>query len=275
MKASTLSLIKISVFAGLYTSVSFLTSNNYYLTILTLALVWAILGVAWNVLGGYAGQISFGHASFFGLGAFTVSLLEVYFGITPLLGLPAGILIASAAGVIVGLPILRLKGSYFSLAMLAFPFVLMNIFEWLGFHEIALPLWRENAAWYLQFADRRILLLVSLGALVSALITCDQIARSQFGIELRAVREDELAAGAAGINVYRHKMIAMAVSAALAGLAGGLYTLVIGVITPAGVFGLIVSAQALVVTLFGGFGALWGPVVGALILIPFLNILAG
>ena len=273
MSKGARSLLAIAAFTAVYASIGLATTNNYYLTILTLALVWSILGVSWNILGGYAGQVSFGHGAFFGLGAFTVALLQERYDVTPLVGLPAGVLLAGLAGLVLGLPSFRLKGSYFSLAMLAFPFVLMNIFEWLGFHETTLPLKRVDAGWYLQFPDHRVLLLIVLFTLAAALAICDAIGRSQFGIELRALREDDLAAEAAGIDTYRHKMAAMLMSAAIAGAAGGLYVVVLGVVTPAGVFGLLTSAQALVVTLFGGVGALWGPVVGALVLIPLSELL--
>ena len=273
MAKATRNLLGVTAFTAAYGLVGLSTTNNYYLTILTLAPIWAIFGVSWNILGGYAGQVSFGHAAFFGIGAFTVALLQEQLDITPLIGLPLGVFAAALMGLFIGLPSLRLRSAYFSLAMLAFPFVLMNLFEWFGFHETTMRLKRSDAAWFLQFKDDRVLLLISLLALSAALVICDFIGRSQFGIELKAVREDELAAEVAGINTYRAKMRAMLVSAAIAGAAGGLYAVVLDVITPAGVFGLLTSAQALVVTLFGGVGALWGPVIGALILIPLSEFL--
>lgn len=267
---SLLGIVVVLIVIGAIGSV---TTNTYYLTILTLALIWSILGVSWNILGGYAGQVSFGHAAFFGLGSMTVAWLQARFDVTPLLGLPGGILVATIAGYLIGRVCFRLQGTYFSLAMLVFPFVLMNLLEWLGLHELTLPLKRIDAGWYLQFADRRVMLAIALGALGIALLISHTIARSQFGVELRAIREDELAAEAAGVDTRRRKNGAMLASAAIAGAAGGLYTLLIGVVTPQGVFGPLTSAQIIVVTLFGGVGSLWGPVVGAMILIPLSELL--
>ena len=109
----------IGVFAGGYLVVALLITNQYYQLILTLVLVWAIMGVSWNVFSGYSGLVSFGHASFFGLGAYTVTLLFVKLDVTPWIGVPVGMLVGALAGVVIGYPTFRLRGVYFALAMLA------------------------------------------------------------------------------------------------------------------------------------------------------------
>ena len=149
-------------FAAAYLVVGLLIRNQYYQLMLTLVLVWAIMGVSWNVFSGYSGLVSFGHASFFGLGAYTVTLLLVKFDITPWLGIPLGMLVGVAAGVLIGYPTFRLRGHYFALAMLAYPLALLYIFEWLGYQEVALPMKRESAAFYMQFSDHRAYVLIAL-----------------------------------------------------------------------------------------------------------------
>jgi branched-chain amino acid transport system permease protein len=127
-------------FAVAYLALGLLVRNEYYQLMLTLVLVWAIMGVSWNVFSGYSGLVSFGHASFFGLGAYTVTLLLVKLNVSPWIGIPVGMLVGIAAGVLIGYPTFRLRGVYFSLAMLAYPLALLYVFEWLGYQEVPLPM---------------------------------------------------------------------------------------------------------------------------------------
>ncbi|MGH8742137.1 MAG: branched-chain amino acid ABC transporter permease, partial [Burkholderiales bacterium] len=143
------SVMAIFGFALAYLALGLVVQNQYYQLMLTLVLVWAIMGVSWNVFSGYSGLVSFGHASFFGLGAYTVTLLFVHAGITPWIGVPAGMLVGAAAGVVIGYPTFRLRGVYFALAMLAYPLALLYIFEWLGYQEVPLPMKRESPATYM------------------------------------------------------------------------------------------------------------------------------
>jgi len=263
----------ILAFAAVYLVVGLLVRNQYYQLILTLVLVWAIMGVSWNVFSGYSGLVSFGHASFFGLGAYTVTLLLVKFDITPWIGIPIGMLVGLVAGVLIGYPTFRLRGHYFALAMLAYPLALLYIFEWLGYQEVALPMKRESAAFYMQFSDHRAYVLIALAMLVAAMLVSLRIERSRFGLSLTAIKQNEWAAEASGIDALRWKMKAIMVSGAIAAGAGGFYAVVLLVVTPPTVFGMLTSAQALIVTLFGGVATLWGPVLGSVILIPLAEIL--
>ena len=263
----------ILAFAAAYLVVGLFIRNQYYQLMLTLVLVWAIMGVSWNVFSGYSGLVSFGHASFFGLGAYTVTLLLVKFDITPWLGIPVGMLVGVAAGVLIGYPTFRLRGHYFALAMLAYPLALLYIFEWLGYQEVALPMKRESAAFYMQFSDHRAYVLIALAMLVAAMLVSLRIERSRFGLSLTAIKQNEWAAEASGIDTLRWKMKAIMVSGAIAAGAGGFYAVVLLVVTPPTVFGMLTSAQALIVTLFGGVATLWGPVLGAVILIPLAEVL--
>ena len=131
-------------------------TNSYYQLILTLVPIWAVFGVSWNILSGYGGQLSFGHASFFGIGAYTVTLALVYWNLTPWLGIPLGMLVGAIAAVIIGMPTFRLRGHYFALSMLAYPLAILYFLQYLGFQEMSLPMHRENPAAYLEFTDPRL-----------------------------------------------------------------------------------------------------------------------
>ncbi|HJQ61066.1 MAG TPA: branched-chain amino acid ABC transporter permease, partial [Vineibacter sp.] len=252
-----------------------LVENAYYRLILTLVVIWATMGLAWNMLSGYGGLISFGHAAFFGLGAYTVTLAMVKYDITPWIGIPIGVVVGMVAGALVGLPTFRLRGHYFGLAMLAYPLAMLYVFEWLGYQEVTLPMKRESPAAYMQFSDPRVHALLGLGLMVLALLASLAVERSRFGMALLAIKQNEAAAEAAGIDTWRWKMPAIVLSAGFAAAAGGLYAVVLLIVTPQTVFGVLVSAQALIVCLFGGVGTLWGPVIGAAILVPLAEILHG
>ena len=263
----------IVLFCGVYLLLGLLVSNSYYQLILTLVLLWATMGLAWNMLSGYSGLISFGHAVFFGLGGYTMTIVFVKFGLTPWLGIPLGVGVGVLAGIVIGLATFRLRGHYFALSMLAYPLAMLYVFEWLGYQEVTLPMMRESPALYAQFADPRAYMVLALALMVACMLVSLRIERSRFGMSLLAIKQNEAAAEAAGIDALSWKMRAMIVSAAMAAAAGGLYAVVLLIVTPQSMFGMLVSAQALVVTLFGGVGTLWGPVIGSAILVPLAETL--
>jgi ABC-type branched-subunit amino acid transport system ATPase component/ABC-type branched-subunit amino acid transport system permease subunit len=268
-------LAAIAAVAIAFVVVLLLVESAYYRLILTLVVIWATMGLAWNMLSGYGGLISFGHAAFFGLGAYTVTLAMVKFDITPWFGIPIGVLVGMLAGALVGLPTFRLRGHYFGLAMLAYPLAMLYVFEWLGYQEVTLPMKREHPAAWMQFEDPRIYALLGLALMVLALLASLVMERTRFGMALLAIKQNEAAAEAAGIDTWRWKMPAIVQSGGFAAAAGGLYAVVLLIVTPQTVFGVLVSAQALIVCLFGGVGTLWGPVIGAAILVPLAEILHG
>jgi branched-chain amino acid transport system permease protein len=265
--------VAIMVFAALYLLLGFAVRNSYYQLIMTLVLVWATLGLSWNMLSGYSGMISFGHAAFFGLGGYATTIAFVEYGISPWFGIPLGIVVGMLAGIVIGLPTFRLRGHYFALSMLAYPLAMLYVFEWLGYQEVALPMMREAPARYMQFSDPRVYMALALALMVGCMVLSLRVERSRFGMSLLAIKQNEIAAEAAGIASMRWKMRAMMLSAAMAAAAGGLYAVVVLVITPPTMFGVLVSAQALIVTLFGGVGVFWGPVIGAMILVPLAETL--
>ena len=258
----------LAVIAISYLAVSAFVTNSYYQLMLTLVPIWAVFGVSWNILSGYAGQLSFGHASFFGIGAFTVTLLLKYFDVTPWLGIPAAMVMGAIGAVLIGMPTFRLRGHYFALAMLAFPLAFLYFMQFLGFQEVSLPMHRESPVFYMDFRDGFWNTLVAVMLLVAGVIVSLLIENSRFGLSLLAIRQNELAAEAAGINARAMKMQALIVSGVMAAAAGGFYARVMVVVTPDSVFGMIVSAQPVVMSLFGGVASVWGPVIGSAILVP-------
>ncbi len=267
------SLIPFAGFAVAYLALAMVVTNSYYQFILTMVLVWASFGLSWNMLSGYTGLISFGHASFFGLGAFATVLAHYHLGISPWIMLPVSALIGAVAGVLIGLPTFRLRGHYFALSMLAYPLAFMYVFQWLGYPEISLPRETENPALYMQFDDGRVYTLLAMVILAGIVVLTRFIETRRFGMALIAIKQNEAAAEAAGINTFGWKLAAIAVSGAIAGLVGAFYTVVILVITPQSVFGMLISAQALTVAMFGGVATVWGPIIGAAFLIPIAETL--
>jgi branched-chain amino acid transport system permease protein len=261
-------LIVLALVSAAYLGVSMLVSNSYYQLIMTLVPIWATFGVSWNILSGYGGQLSFGHASFFGIGAYVVTLALVYWNLTPWLGIPLGMAVAAGAAVLIGLPTFRLRGHYFALSMLAYPLAILYFLQYLGFQEMSLPMHREHPAAFLEFTNPHYYTLVAVGLLIGGVFVCMLVENSRFGLALLAIRQNELAAEAAGINARLWKMRALVVSGMIAAAAGGFYACVLLVVTPDSVFGMLVSAQAVVVTLFGGVASIWGPVIGAAVLVP-------
>src|SRR5690606_29690742 len=267
------SLAPMFALAALYAAIAFLVQNSYYQLMMTLVLVWACFGLSWNIFSGYTGLVSFGHASFFGIGAYTTALGQIHFDLSPWFLIPLAGGLGGLAGLLIGLPTFRLRGVYFALAMLAYPLAMLYVFEWLGYQEVTLPMKREAAGLYMQFTDQRIYVLIALLMVIGIVIVTRAVERSRFGMALIAIKRNEAAAGAAGIDPFRWELRAIALSGAIAGATGAFYAVVLLVVPPISVFGMLVSAQALTVTLFGGVGTVWGPLIGAAILIPLAETL--
>ena len=267
------SLLPILVFTALYAALSLSVTNSYYQLVMTLVPVWAVFGLSWNLLSGYTGLISFGHAAFFGIGAYVTALGQIYFDLSPWVLIPIAAMFGGVAGLLIGFPTFRLQGHYFALAMLAYPLAILYVFEWLGFQEVTLPIKRDNPIAYMQFADPRVYTLLALAMMLGTILLTRRIESSRFGMALLAIKQNEAAAEAAGINTLAWKLRAITLSGAIAGAIGGFYAVVLLVVTPQSVFGMLVSAQALTVAMFGGVGTVWGPVIGSVILIPLAETL--
>ncbi len=246
------------------------TSSGVMLNAIMMALYAALLAQAWNILGGYGGQFSFGHALFFGVGAYASAVAQVNHGVNAWVALALAVALASAVGLFVGALAFRygLKGSYFALVTLAFAEVFRILAVSAGFTGggVGMMLALQSAPANLQFASRAGFIAVVGGFVVAALIVTAWLRHSRFGAQLQAVRDNEDAARAIGVDPYRTKLAATGLSAAFMGAAGAFYLQVFQYIDPGIVFGPAVSVEALVGAIVGGLGTLWGPLLGALVL---------
>ena len=259
--------IAVVVVVGL--ALSFVISERYHHRVLTLVFLWATMGLAWNIISGYAGQISFGHQAFFGIGAYVTVLLAAKLKVIPWIGMLGGVGAAVLAAVLIGTPTFRLAGIYFGLATLAYPLIFRIVMDYLGYQEVAIPMMREQPGLFMQFEDPRAFDLLALGILAATLVLSRLVETSRLGYSLRAIKENEQAAEAMGVNSFRCKMYAYMLSAAPAAVAGAVYAhAILFVVTPDAVFGVLVIVQTLTVCLVGGAGTLWGPLIGAAIMIP-------
>lgn len=247
-------------------------SERYMLSVGISVLIMALLGQSWNIMSGYAGQFSFGHAAFFGLGAYTSSILYMDFGISPWLGMIAGMIIAALVGLLIGILSFRykLRGDFFALVTLAFAEILRVLFNntkaLKGATGILIPykdVWAE-----FQFANDRIFYFIILGMVIVATVFIAVMSRRRFGVFLIAIKENQEAAGSLGVPVLQYKLAAMAISAAMAAMAGTFYAQYYGFIDPTVVFAASISVEAIVPCIIGGACTLGGPLLGALVIIP-------
>jgi branched-chain amino acid transport system permease protein len=247
-----------------------LITSSFALEILVRILLFAFIGTSWNLLGGYAKQLSLGHVAFFGLGAYTSTLMEINFGISPWIGMVVGGFVGMSASLPIGWLCFRLKGPYFTISTIATANVLMLIF--LKFRDFAYGAEGTtipnlgNAPLMMQFETKTPYYYIVLGLLVISLAITAWIERSRVGYYLIALGEDEDAAEASGVDVVKVKRNIYMLSAFLTGLAGTFYTQYIYFIDPQTAFSFNVSIEAALVSIVGGIGTLWGPVIGTVLL---------
>jgi branched-chain amino acid transport system permease protein len=264
------SLLHIAFFAVAVAVVPLLTDSGVWLNFLMMALYASLLAQAWNLLGGFAGQFSFGHALFFGFGAYVQAIGQLDLGLNPWVALVLAGLVSTLVGVLVGALTFRygLKGSYFALVTLAFAEVCRILALSVSFTGagvgLMIPL-RESVS-NMQFGSRVGYLYLMLAMVVAALLVTRWLQHSRFGAYLQAVRDNEDAARAIGVDPFRAKLGAIALSGGFMGLAGAFYVQVFQYIDPAIAFGPHTSVEALVAAIVGGIGTLWGPLLGAFVL---------
>ena len=262
--------LSILAFALIVAALLWMLDSGVALNFVMMTLYAALLAQAWNILGGFGGQFSFGHALFFGTGAYVQAIAQLQWGLNPWLALPLGVLISSAVGLFVGALSFRygLKGSYFALVTLAFAEVFRILATSVPFTGagvgLMVPL-KEGIA-NMQFGSRRGYGLLLLALVILALCVTHWLRHSRFGASLQAVRDNEDAARAVGVDPFRIKLGAIALSAAFMGSAGALYVQVFQYIDPGIAYGPHTSVEALVGAIVGGMGTLWGPIAGALAL---------
>jgi branched-chain amino acid transport system permease protein len=245
-------------------------TSRFAIDIFIRILLFSFIGVAWNLMGGYAKQLSLGHAAYFGLGAYTSTILQIDFDISPWIGMLAGGGVAMLASLPIGAVCFRLRGPYFAIATIATAQVLMLLF--LKFRDFA---WGAegttipnlgNAPLMMQFEAKAAYYYIALALLALGLAVTWLIERSWMGYYLVAIGEDEDAAEAIGVNAPRIKRNIYLISAFLTALAGTFYVQYIYFIDPATAFNFNISVEAALVSIVGGVGTLWGPVIGTVLL---------
>jgi branched-chain amino acid transport system permease protein len=243
-----------------------LVRDAFLLDSLVLILIWGTAAAAWNVAGGYAGQISLGHSAFFGLGAYATALLTTRWEVSPWLGLVVGAVVAMAIGLVIGYLSNRLRGPYFVLATIAFSQVLLIVgSRWravtAGSEGIPVPF--RPGFWTLGIADKRVWVWIVLGLAILAYLLGVYLERARRGYQLTAVREDEDAALSLGVPARRLKVAAICASAALTAACGALWTQYIGFVDPFYVFSVDLSVKFALAAIIGGLGTALGPFLGA------------
>ena len=244
--------------------------SSFAVDIFVRILLFAFIGTAWNLMGGYAKQLSLGHAAYFGLGAYTSTILQINYDISPWIGMVVGGVVAAIASLPIGWLCFRLRGPYFTIATIATAQALMLIF--LKFRDFA---WGAEgttipnlgaAPLMMQFESKSSYYYVALGLLLLSLLVTWLIERSWIGNYLVAIGEDEDAAEAIGVNAPKMKRDIYMISAFLTALAGTFYTQYIYFIDPATAFSFSISIEAALVSIVGGIGTLWGPLIGTVLL---------
>jgi branched-chain amino acid transport system permease protein len=250
--------------------------------VVIMALLFAALGTAWNILGGLAGQVSFGHALYFGVGAYTTAWFYKAFGLSALVTWPVALAISTLAAVAVGLPTFRLRGHYFVLAsvfIMQAVYIVVSNWGALGAAiGLELPVHRPTGAldalWHLQFHLSKLPFYYgALALFVATLAAFEWIRRSRLGLLFVALREEEDAARSLGVDTMRHKLLALIVSAAFTTLCGMFYAQYVLYVEPVSTTSLTISVEIAFIAIFGGVGLLWGPTLGAFVIIPLTELL--
>jgi len=243
--------------------------DGFFLDSLILILMWGAVSGAWNVAGGYAGQVSLGHSAFFGVGAYSAALMATRWNASPWLGMLVGAVIATGAGLIIGYLSNRLKGPYFALATIAFSQVLLiAASRWRGFTagSEGVPVPFRPGFWTLGFASKVSWVYLVLCLALTVYFAQVYLERSRVGYRLAGVREDEDAAEALGIPSRRLKVAAVAASAALTSVCGTLWAQYVGFVDPFYVFSVDLSIRFALNAIIGGIGTAMGPFIGSLLI---------
>ena len=247
--------------------------SPFYLHLMILIFMYAVMSQSWNVIAGLSGQISLGHGAFFGIGAYTSSVLYVQYGVTPWLGILLGMVFAALVAIAIGIPMLRLSGHYFAIATLLIGISFQVVFQRWEMVGAASGLWiplTEESSWLaLQFHDSKApYYYIFLAFFAVTYLLVWRLNNSKIGFRLRAVRDDYRAASSLGIDVSRYKIIAYVISAIIMAPMGSLFAQYILIVDPDRMFNLEISILVLLMTVLGGIGNIWGPLVGVAILIP-------
>lgn len=259
---------------ALFVAAMYVLDMPFYANMVFLALMYGVAALAWNLLQGYTGYFSLGHAVFFGVGAYVTIILAKYYSVTPLAGMVAAGLVAGLLGLALGPPLFRLRSHWFTLATIAIAEVFKMLFahwDYVGASSgLQMQIVEEGERlYYVQYAGPYVYAFIALAVLAVELAAMWRIVNSKLGMYLQAIREDELVAETLGVDTFRYKLASLTISAFFTGLAGALYAMRFRYVDPFAVFDLItVSTYISIAGIVGGIYTLAGPVVGAFIFLP-------
>jgi len=249
-----------------------LAARPFELRLFTVIFLYATLGHAWNILGGYAGQTSLGHGILFGLGAYCSTMLLTQTGLSPWFGMLAGAALATVVGVLLGFVGFRLRGHYFVIATLVVAesvYLLFSAWDWVGAAlGLQIPIAEESFTNFQFHRNKAGYYYIAFALLVATTLLVAWLERSKIGMVLRAIRDDEDAVRSLGFSPLKYKLIAMALSAAICGAGGVFYAQYVLFIDPPSVLALSLSVLIALIPILGGTGTLIGPILGAAVLIP-------
>lgn len=244
--------------------------NTFALNVLILCAIWAIMGVGWNFIGGYTGQVSNGHALFFAVGAYVGALCLLWFSLTPWISMWIGVAISVLIAYVIGTPLLRLTGHYFAIATMALvesARILFLNWQWIGAATGVTFLNRKLPAWYtLQFVKKAPFFYVCLGFMLLSIILSKVMESSKFGYYCRAIKANQESAESSGVNAAKYKRLAYMISAGIVSIGGALYAQYLQYIDPMVLLPLSTSMLIVLVCVMGGIGTVWGPVLGAFVM---------
>ena len=277
MRASRAARLAVGV-AALAALVAFpvVFTDPFPVHVMIIVFLYALMGVAWNVMGGYAGMLSFGQAAFFGIGGYTSSFLFVSYGLNPWLGMAAGGVLAALTAAAIGYPCSNLRGHYFAIASIAFAEIVrihFNNWKLIGAAEgLTIPMHPASLAVFQFGSSKAPYYHVVLAFLLLALAVCWWVSRSRMGYYFRAIKESHDLAMVLGVSFVRYRLLAIMLSAFITAMAGTFYAQYVLYLDPESVLVLPISVQVVLVTMLGGAGSVMGPVIGAAILIPLSEI---
>ncbi len=265
-----IALVAVMVFVLVYPHVF---TSPYARHILVMIFIYGLAAQGWNVIAGYCGQISLGQAVFFGIGAYSAAFLYAKWGISPWVGMAVGVALSVLVALFIGLPTFRLRGHYFAIATLVIGeigYTLVANWEFVGGATgVWIPIDRDSPWTTLQFHESKLPnYYLALGFLAAGTAIVAWLERSKIGLYFRAIREDPDAARSLGVNITAYKLVALSISAAFTSIAGSQIAQYVLVIDPENTFLFLISILIVLMTMLGGLGTLWGPIVGAGVLFP-------
>lgn len=267
--------IPILILALIALSIPAYITNQFLLHSVVMILLYAYLSTSWNIVGGFAGQLSLGHSAFMAIGGYTSTLLGLHFGLSPWIGMIAGAFAAALVAVLIGIPSFRLRGAYYALATIAFAEALSMLLQTVkevgpvdlgGAEGLRVLTIQDPGLWDFQFLSKVPYYYIILAFLAVALFVSWYVDRSKLGYYLTAIREDEDAAKALGIDTAKTKLVAAGLSAFLTAIGGTFFVQLIRYVEPSTIAGVDLSVQMVFLAVVGGLGTVFGPLVGSIVL---------